>query len=526
VLHSTLTGCKGAEMTTRRMAVLAITLLTMTACGAGGGTSGSSDKSLVIGLESPIPSLNPASSPVSTTLAYAYDPLIYWTADGSFVPDLATSWGYVGTGNTTFQLKLRSGARFADGSPLTAQAVVNSVRSFLKTPNPNLAAAGPVKSVTATGDSTVQITYSSAFPNAVQSLTQFFGAGMIVGPKGLTDPASLETSTDGVGQYTLDAADTRAGSVYTFTANKKYFNQSAIQYTSVQLRIIPSASSRVSALESGQVQDATQIPIDQVGASGTTGYQRLGGNTTWELLQFLNTSSGPLSKLAVRQALEYAVNRAAIVKDLYGGYATALDQFSPSGTTGYDSALDDAYGFDTAKAKALLKQAGYGGGFTLKLLGNTTTDPGGLLAQELKSELAAVGVTVQLQVDSGQMAAFQADLGSGKFGAALWNMSSIDLYSTATQTIVSPHSLLNPGATADAGAMTLLRTAAAADGSAAFASDLRKLNAYLTSDALGVPICARTNIDLVATGVKLPAASYVTPQANMIGPSAQYAVSG
>jgi peptide/nickel transport system substrate-binding protein len=521
-------------MNTRRSAVLACAgtaaLLTMTACGAGGGThagtSGSGGKSLVIGLESPIPSLDPASSPVSTTLAYAYDPLIYWAADGSFVPDLATSWGYVGTSNTTFDLKLRDGARFADGSPLTAQAVVNSIKSFLKTPNPNLASAGPVKTVTATGSSTVQITYSSAFPNAVESLTQFFGVGMIIGPKGLTDPSSLETSSDGVGQYTLDAAETRAGSVYTFTANKDYFNQSAIQYKSVQLRIIPSASSRLSALESGQIQDATEIPIDEVGASGASGYQRLGGNTTWELLQFTPASSGPLSKLAVRQALEYAVDRSAIVKDFYSGYATSLDQFSPPGTTGYDAALTGTYSYDPAKAKSLLKQAGYGNGFTLNLLDTTTTDPGGLLAQELKSELAAIGVTVQLQVDAGQMSSFQTDLASGKFGAALWNMSSIDLYSTATQTIVSAHTLLNPGSTSNAGAISLLDAAAAADGSAAYASDLQKLNTYLTDNAVGVPICARTNIDLVAPGVKLPSASYVTPQANMIGPSAQYAVSG
>lgn len=525
-------------MIRRRTAVLVCTgaaaLLSVTACGAGGGTDGSASasgttahsSSLVIGLESPIPSLSPASSPVSTTLAYAYDPLIYWAADGSFVPDLATSWGYVGTGNTTFDLKLRSGVKFADGSPLTGQAVVNSIKSFLKTPNPNLPSAGPVRTVTATGASTVQITYSSAFPNAVESLTQFFGAGMIIGPKGLASPTSLDTSSDGVGQYNLDAADTRAGSVYTFTANKSYFNQSAIQYKSVQLRIIPSASSRLSALESGQLQDATQIAIDQVGSSGTTGYRRLGGNTTWEFVQFLNTTSGPLSKLAVRQALEYAVNRSAIVRDFYSGYAASLDQFSPAGTTGYDTALDGVYSYDTAKAKSLLRQAGYGSGFTLKLLDTTTTDPGGLLAQELKSELAAIGVTLQLQIDSGQMASFQTDLASGDFGAALWNMSTIDLYSTATQTIVSPHSLLNPGATSDTTAISLLHTAASADGSAAFASDLQKLNAYLTDDALGLPICARTNVDLVASGVKLPSTSYVTPQANLIGPSGDYAVSG
>jgi peptide/nickel transport system substrate-binding protein len=491
-----------------------------TACGSGGGSVAAGDKTLGIGLQTAIPSMNPVLNPVSPTLTYAYDPLIYLSNSGAYVPDLAVSWGYVGGGNVSFRLTLRPGVKFADGTALTAQAVKNSLGYFLKTPNPNLLSAGPIKSVQAIGASTVQINYSRAFPDAAESLTQFYGIGLIIGPKGLANPTSLETVSDGVGQYSLDSAASRAGSVYTFNASTTYFNKPAVLYKSVQLRIYPSANARLSALQSGQIQDATQIPIDQVGSSAASGFQQYRGNATWMLVQFLNTATGPLASLKVRQAVEYSIDRGSIAKAFYSGLAAPQDQFSPAGTVGYTPSLDNRYPFSTATAKRLLTQAGYPKGFTLKLLDNEIADPGGLLGQLFKNELANVGISVQLKFDAGTFAQFQQDLSSGGYGAVMWNMSSVDLYSTATQTIVSPHSLLNPTSSANASAMSLLDAAASTSGSANIAAALQRLNVYLTNQALGVPIVTRTNVDLVSNDVQLPSNPYTTPQANMIGPRA------
>ncbi|MET9382245.1 ABC transporter substrate-binding protein [Streptomyces sp. NPDC002928] len=504
----------------------ALLLAGATACGGGGSVSnsgGSASDTLSIGLQMSIPSMNPVLSPISPTLIYAYDPLIYRTNSGSYVPDLATSWRYVGTGNKTFELTLRQGVKFADGTALTAQAVKNSIDYFRKTPNSNLASAGPIASVRAVNANTVRITYKGAFPNAVDSLTQFWGIGQIIGPKGLAKPGSLETSSDGVGQYALDAKNTRANSVYTFTAAKNYFNSSAVQYKKIEIRPYSSASARLNALKSGQIQDATQIPLGQLGSSAADGYQKFQGQGTWNILDFLNTSSGPLANRSVRQAISYAVDRSAIAKDFYAGLATPQYQFSPKGTVGYTASLKNAYPYDAAKAKKLLGKAGYGNGFTLKLLTDGTTDPGGSLAQVLKDQLAKIGITLQLTVNSGTFAQFQTSLSSGTYGVVLFNLASVDLYSTATQSIVSPKSLLNPSASADSTAMSLLTQAAGANGAADIAAKLQQLNTYLTDQALGVPLVTRTNIDLVSTSVKLPATSYVTPQPTMIGPAAAYA---
>jgi len=108
----------------------------------------------------------------------------------------------------------------------------------------------------------------------------------------------------------------------------------------------------------------------------------------------------------------------------------------------------------------------------------------------------------------------------------MWNMSSVDLYSTATQTIVSPHTLLNPTSSADPTAVRLLAAAAVASGAANVAAALQRLNAYLTTQALGVPIVTRTNVDLVSDSVRLPSDTYITPQANMVGPEPGFEFGG
>ena len=184
----------------------------------------------------PATTMNPVLLDPAIYVYFNYDPLIYETPSGTFVPDLATSWGYVGAANKTFKLTIRKGARFSDGSQVTAASVAASLDYFLKTNGPNLSYAGPVAGVTTQGADTVVINYKSSYPNAVISLTQDWNFGLIIGPKGLANPASLATSSDGAGEYVMQASQTTAGSVYTSTPNKYYWNPSAIKYEKVQVK--------------------------------------------------------------------------------------------------------------------------------------------------------------------------------------------------------------------------------------------------------------------------------------------------
>src|SRR5579875_1728387 len=105
-----------------------------TGTSSGAASGGTSSKTLTMQFNEPV-SLNPALGGTSESDivfgALDYDSLIYQKANGSYIPDLATSWGYVaGSHNQVFDLTLRKGVHFSDGSPVTAKAVAASLKYF------------------------------------------------------------------------------------------------------------------------------------------------------------------------------------------------------------------------------------------------------------------------------------------------------------------------------------------------------------------------------------------------------------
>jgi peptide/nickel transport system substrate-binding protein len=128
------------------VAVAAVSTIGLAACGGQASTTGSTKdtgstnttstgSALTVGFSVQAPAtLDPAKAPQNYAWfeELAYEPLIVQRSDGSLAPGLAASWSYTGTGNTTFVLQLRSGVKFSDGSPLTAQDVVNDLNYVVK----------------------------------------------------------------------------------------------------------------------------------------------------------------------------------------------------------------------------------------------------------------------------------------------------------------------------------------------------------------------------------------------------------
>ncbi|MFT4211286.1 MAG: ABC transporter substrate-binding protein [Microbacterium sp.] len=509
-------------------AALAVVAIALSACsGSSSGSTSTSGRSelLTIASQAAPTSLNPVLTPVSNVVAFAYDPVIYKANDGSYLPDLATDWGYVGTGNTVFEFTIRDGVTFQQGGELTAQTAAASLQYFLDTPNSNALSVGKIASVEAVDDDTVRITYSEPFPNAVESLTQYYGFGLLIGPNGVADPDSLETASDGAGQYSLDAADTVSGSTVAFTANDSYFEQDAIKFDEVKIQILADANARLSALKSGQVDIAQQMPLAQVGASAIEGQQTITGYTTWSSVQFLNTTSGPLASADVRKAINLAIDRDSLVQNFYSGYAVAQEQTAPTGQVGYVSDLDDSYPYDLDQVKSLLASAGYADGVTFTLYSAGTVDAGGLLGQAVTDALASAGITVELTVGTGNFQSILNDINSGEYDAVIYPMFASDLYTLVTQSIVQPGTLLNPTGVEDPKVTELVQEAASAADSDAFAAALEELDEYLNEISFSVPLATIQTIDLASEDVVLPSDTYTVPQPNIVAPTADLAVS-
>jgi peptide/nickel transport system substrate-binding protein len=505
---------------TAKAAVLAATAaVALTACGGQAtgaaapakGSSSTPGKTLTVGFSVQAPeTLDPAKAPQNYAWfeELAYEPLIVQRADGTLAPGLADSWSYTGTGNTTFVLNLRSGVKFSDGTPLTAQDVVNDFAYVVKSAgqmSPFLAG----DTFTATGPLTVTIKAAQPNPDFPQILTQDDVVGDMISSKGLVTPAALGTQTFGAGPYMLDASQTVSGDQYTYVPNPDYYDKAAISWKKVVIKVITDPQSMLNALKTGQVQVANGDPTT-IAAATQAGLTVTSTPDLWMGVT-LADRGGALSKalgdVRVREALNYATDRATIAKALFAGTGTATSQPAPPGGYGYDPALSTAYPYDVGKAKQLLAAAGYAHGLDLKIV---TGDYGGenLMAQALAQQWQQAGVTVQVTDDANSNEFYAAAFG-GKFPAFMTVFGQIPTWVEGPSLFLPPASY-NPFHTASAPLAALYRQEARSSGAQQASLD-QQIEAYLVNQAwfvpivtIGLPYYATSAVTGTTTSAKAP----------------------
>jgi ABC-type transport system substrate-binding protein len=382
---------------TRGGLLLAAGLTAAAACGGPSGSS-TSDHTLRIGQYWPPTSLDPAKAGGESQffLQPAYDPLIYRAADGSYQPRLATAWRYLGTGNTEFELTLRDGVTFADGSPLTADGLKASIDHFRKSAGQAAAFLAPIATTTPQGRLVLRLSLNQPHPLLPMLFTQDYLAGNVISPAGVANPADLATRTFGAGPYVLLPGETVANDHYTYGPNPKYWNTGGRFYDRITVKVLPNENTALAALKTGQV-DVVGGSYAIAGGAKAAGFKVAASPAIVMGLQLndrAGTLSPPLADVRVRQALNYAVDRAKITSALLGEYGVPVDQPSAPGEDGYNE--QPFYTHDPGKARQLLTAAGVAGGFTLPVVIPSTPAFPGDLAQAIASDLQQVGVVLRI----------------------------------------------------------------------------------------------------------------------------------
>jgi peptide/nickel transport system substrate-binding protein len=500
-------------------ALVAAVAAALTACGgqatgttpAGGTGSTGPSKTLTVGFSIEGPqTLNPAEAAQNYAWfeELAYEPLIVQRSDGSLAPGLAASWSYTGTGNTTFVMNLRPGVKFSDGSPLTAQGVVTDLKYVVK-------AAGQMSpflagdTFTATGPLTVTITAASPNPDFPQIFTQDDVVGDMISANALASPAELGTKTFGAGPYMLDSAQTVSGSQYTYVPNPDYYDKAAVSWKKVVIKVITDPQSMLNALKTGEIEVANGDPTT-IAAAGQAGLTVASTPDLWmgvTLADRGGVMAKALSSVQVREALNYATDRATIAKALFPGTGTATSQLAPPGGYGYDPGLANAYPYDVAKAKQLLATAGYAHGLSLKIV---TGDYGGenLMAQALAQQWQQAEVSVQVTDYSNTDEFYGAAFGA-KFPAFMTVFGQIPTWIEGPSLFLPPASF-NPFHTASAPLASLYQQEASSSGAQQVSYD-QQIEAYLVNQAwfvpivtIGLPYYATGSVTGVTTSAKAP----------------------
>jgi peptide/nickel transport system substrate-binding protein len=389
------------------------------AAGAGFGSTGAAPKrgkSITLGITVPPVSLNPAKVGPGAQVAFLsplYDSYIYQAADGSYHPGLAKSFGYAnGSHNSTFEMTIRSGLKFADGTPLNARVVRDNLRYQRDSGFATSGFLKPFKTITASG-SKVTIVMSRPVAGVPLLFSQFYPSGFPVSEAGLQNPKQLDTQSFGIGPYVVDSGATVPGSTYTYVANPKYYDQSKIHYNKMVIRVISDSNALLQALKTGQidVMAGSAQTVAEARSAGINIYSAPARNVALWLIDRSGAASKPFGDLRVRQALNYAVDRKAITKAIVGTYGTPTDQPANLGQDGYDPALEKAYPYNTTKSKQLLTAAGYPSGFSVTIV---TVTPGQKQAEAIAGYWGNVGVKTSIVTDD----TFRAEL-SGKYPAFL-----------------------------------------------------------------------------------------------------------
>ncbi|HUD18563.1 MAG TPA: ABC transporter substrate-binding protein, partial [Acidimicrobiales bacterium] len=371
--------------------LLVVLSLTLAACsgGGGGGTAGN----LRVGYDFSSQFTNtfdPAKSSGncdSIVTAPIYDTLIHLSAGGSLDPGLATSWSIQGD---IITLHLRPGVKFSDGEAFNANAVKLGLLHNKK--NTTLDELANINAVTVVNPLTVRITYANNTGiELLYGLTS--REGEIPAPKDLNKANSAPV---GAGPFTF--VSYRSGSELVLKANPDYWDKSAYHLKGIDFIEVGVGPPGVTALESNAVD---MVPVeaesyDPVIHTPTYGVA-VAQSTAYLEFQFRLTA--PFDNVLVRQAVEYAIDRAKVNQVVNAGQGEVATQTFPKNSPGYDPSIAGLYPYDPAKAKQLLAQAGDGPGHSPSIL---MVIPGGnITAMEeqgsiLQSELTAVGFKVAI----------------------------------------------------------------------------------------------------------------------------------
>jgi peptide/nickel transport system substrate-binding protein len=444
---------------------------------------------LTVALAIAPPSLDPGIGEPSfeSYLTPAYDALLKINpSDGQIMPSLALSWKWLDTEFKTFQMELRPGVRFSDGSEFNAEAV----KAWLEFQKANASVtASNIGLDYAEVTGPLSITLHLAQPNVmlVRFLTRGWISGAIACPAAVTNPALVTTATCGAGPYMLDAANTVTADTYTYIPNPYYWNPEEIHWNKLVIKVVANNQSALDALRTGQVQlmvaDASIID-----AGVADGMKLAGVEQNVQGLLFLlkdGTAVPAIGDVRVRQALNYAIDRVALADVLSGGKGRAVSsEFLPGGDA-YDAAFDNYYPYDVTKAKALLAEAGYANGFEVTIL---SIPQGGLdtLAQAVASYWDAIGVKTTVDNKASAPEFIDANL-SGKYAVAVSGLGTVTPALTLWKCCIMPGSFWNRDTTAPAELQTLIDQISVTDIEAS-APLARQVNKYLTENAWYVPV--------------------------------------
>ncbi len=326
-----------------------------------------------------------------------YDALVTWDPKdiGKVVPELAVSWRSVNP--TTWQFKLRQGVKFHNGEPFNAEAAKFTIdRLITKGVHQVYGGFATIERAEVVDPYTINVVTSKPDPILVKRFAGY--GGQMLPPQYLKQVDWKDFALKPVGTGPYKFVEWVKDDRVVLEANDAYW-RGAPKIKKVIWRPIPDNFARVAALTRGEAQLITKVIPDHVAQIEKAGCCRVEHTlTNLNTVYLINAQKGPLANTKVRQALNYAVDKNKIIKELYNGYAIPIGSGIPNTDFGFNPAIKP-YPYDPAMAKKLLAEAGFANGLEIELQSGSGIHLNDKqLTEAVAAMLAEVGVTAKMTI--------------------------------------------------------------------------------------------------------------------------------
>lgn len=329
-------------------------------------------------------------------------------------PKLAESYDASDDG-LTFTIHLKEGIKFQDGTDFNADAVVFNFERWMDTENPYHVGGDftyysflfggfkgdenhKIEAVRAVDTKTVEITLKEK----IAPFANYLAIPMLA----IASPAAIQEHKDQFGQHPVGTGPFKFKSWSSnenikLVANDNYYVSDEPKLSGITFTVVPDNAARLNQLIAGEAD-----VIDGVNPSDVTTIE------SYENLQIvkrpsfnlgyvaLNMEKEPFNNLKVRQAINMAIDKKALIDSFYGGFADVSKNPIPPALWGYAEDLE-GYQYNVKDAKKLLAEAGYPDGFTVKLFAMSNPRPympqPQKIAEGIQFDLAKIGVKVEIE---------------------------------------------------------------------------------------------------------------------------------
>jgi glutathione transport system substrate-binding protein len=382
----------------RSFAAFALALLALGAAPAHAG------KDVVFAVASTFTTTDPydANDTLSQAMAKSfYEGLFGFDKDMKLIPVLADSYA-VSKDGLVYTIKLRKGIKFQDGTDFDAEAVkVNFDR--VTNPENHLKRYGLysiIAKTEAVDAHTARVTLKEPFSAFINDLAH--PSGVMISPAALQKWGSKGIAFHPVGTGPFKFVEWKQPDYLKVAKFDGYWRKGYPKVDSITWRSVVDNNSRAALMQTGEAQFTFPVPYELAGVlKAKPGIELVAAPSIVLRYLSMNTLQKPFDNPKVREAIAYAINKQALAKVAFNGYAAPADGVVPDAVE-YSVKLGP-WPYDVAKAKKLLAEAGYPNGFETELWSAYNYSTAQKVSEFLQQQLAQVGIKAKITLlEAGQ----------------------------------------------------------------------------------------------------------------------------